>query len=74
MEPAGSSNSASIRLKLSGAGEESTTEAVTSGGLGIRTTGWEPIPPSFDGGTVRLQTASARVTAATLELAIRNDV
>jgi hypothetical protein len=73
MEPAGS-GSASIRLKRSGNGEVSTTDPVTSAGLGVRTTGWEHVPSAFDGGTVTLQTASARVTAATLELAVRNDV
>lgn len=61
-------------MKLSADGEESYTESVTSGNRGIRTTGWEPVPSSFNGGTVTLQMANARVTAATLELAVRNDI
>lgn len=65
---------AAIRMKLSADGETTSAEPVSSGGRGIRTTGWEPIPPAFNGGEVTLQASNARVTAATLELAIRNDI
>ncbi|MEY7851916.1 BNR-4 repeat-containing protein [Natrarchaeobius sp. A-rgal3] len=40
----------------------------------IRTTGWQPIDPAFNGGTATLQATNARLTAATLELAIRNEI
>lgn len=65
---------AAVRLALSGGGDESVTEPATAESTGIRTTGWEHVPETFNGGTVTLQTANARVTAATLELAVRNDV
>lgn len=57
-------------------GRETTySDAATiTEGTGIRTTGWTEVPPTFNGGTARLQVESARVTAATLELGIRNDV
>jgi|GEM_PF-52784 len=65
---------AAIRMKLSADGETAYTDPVQSRNQGVRTTGWKPIPPSFNGGSVTLQSTNARVTAATLELAIRNDI
>ncbi len=65
---------AAVRLKLSAGNETTYTEPIEATERGIRTTGWTHIPPSFNGGSVTLQTANARVTVATLELALRNDV
>jgi len=62
-----------VRIKLSADGEESTTDAATSHTHESVTTGWEPIPAEFDGGTATLQASNTRITVATLELAVRND-
>lgn len=64
---------AAVRMAFEAGDEMITTEATTAGGLGIRSTGWAPVPAEFDGGTVTMQAASARVTVATLELAVRNE-
>jgi len=64
---------AAVRMAFESGGEVAHSEATTAGGLGIRSTGWEPVPAAFDGGTVWMQVANARVTVATLELAVRNE-
>ena len=53
---------------------EYTDIATVSDGTGVRTTGWTRVPSDFNGGTARLQVSNARVTVATLELAVRNDI
>lgn len=73
----GGSHEGAARVALSDPSGKETqyTDAVTIGaGTGIRTTGWEPVPSRFNGGTARLQISDARVTAVTLELAVRNDI
>lgn len=73
----GGSHSGGARVALSDpSGKETqyTDAAVIEQGTGIRTTGWEPVPSGFNGGTARLQVADARVTAVTLELAVRNEI
>lgn len=65
-----------VRLALTDEDGETTEygDPVTTDGRQIRTTGWQPVPPAFNDGTVRLQAKDVRVTAATLELAIRNEI
>lgn len=66
-----------VRVALtdsSGDATEYTDTATVSDGTGIRTTGWARVPSGFDDGTARLQVSNARVTVATLELAVRNDI
>lgn len=58
-------------------GGDSDSVAYTDDALaeskGIRTTGWQRIPAECND-RVTLQTANARVTAVTLELAVRNEI
>ena len=66
-----------VRVAFSDASGDATqfTDAATvDEGAGIRTTGWTRVPSDFNGGTARLQASNARVTVATLELAVRNDI
>lgn len=66
-----------VRIALtdsSGQTTESTDAATIDSGTGIRTTGWQPVPAEFNGGTAILQLSNAHVTAVTMELAIRNDI
>lgn len=73
----GTSNEGAARVALSdppGKNTKYTDPATIDSGVGIRSTGWVKVPADFNGGTARLQVSNARVTAATLELAIRNDV
>ncbi|GAB7020894.1 BNR repeat-containing protein [Halostagnicola bangensis] len=67
---------AAVRLAATTAGGtiEAGDPVPVDDGPGIRTTGWQAIPSTFNGGTVALQVRDARVTAATLELAIRNEI
>ncbi|MFC6907205.1 BNR repeat-containing protein [Halalkalicoccus tibetensis] len=68
---------AAVRLATTSANGKTTEygEPVTvDDGPGLRTTGWQAVPSTFNGGTVTLQASNARITAATLELAIRNKI
>lgn len=65
------------RIRLtdpSGKGTTYTAPATVDDGTGIRTTGWVKVPSEFNGGTARVQASNARITAVTLELAVRNDI
>lgn len=71
------STEGAARIALTGpSGKETqyTDPAIIDDGVGIRSTGWVKVPADFNGGTARLQVSNARVTAVTLELAVRNDI
>ncbi|UPM44594.1 hypothetical protein [Halocatena salina] len=77
LEPASDAGDGAVRIALSDPSGDSiqySDSATVEEGTGIRTTGWSKVPADCNGGTARLCVSNARVTAITLELAIRNDV
>lgn len=73
----GDSHVGTARVALSdptGENTKYTDPATIDDGVGVRSTGWTKVPADFNGGTARLQVSNARVTAVTLELAVRNDI
>lgn len=77
LEPASDARDGAVRIALSDVSGDTiqhSDRATVEEGTGIRTTGWTKVPADCNGGTARLCVSSARVTATTLELAIRNDI
>lgn len=77
LEPASDAGDGAVLIALSDSSGDTiqhSDRATVEEGTGIRTTGWTNVPADCNGGTARLCVSNARVTATTLELAIRNDV
>lgn len=77
LKPVSDDGNGAIRVTLSDSSDETiqhSDAATVNAGIGIRTTGWLEVPTGFNGGTARLYISNVRVTATTLELAIRNKI